>query len=65
MMGIAVFEAFCQLRSSLFLIISQVVMEVIDLVQGLVFGVNDAGPSGCDITEIVFCVFLYLVVELC
>jgi hypothetical protein len=31
-------------------------MEVTKLSQGLVFGVSDAGPSGSDITEVVFCV---------
>jgi len=57
-MGITVFEAFCQLRSSLFLGVIQVVIEVTELGQGLVFGVSDAGPTGCDITEVVFCVCL-------
>jgi hypothetical protein len=56
MMEITVFEAFCQLRSSLFLGVIRVVMEVIELGQDHVFGVSDAGPSGSDITEVVLCV---------
>ena len=50
MMEITVFEALCELRSSLFLGVMQVVMEVIELCQDHVFGVSDAGPSGSDIT---------------
>jgi hypothetical protein len=58
MMEITEFEAFCPLRSSLFLGVIQVVMEVIELGQDHVFGVSDTGPSGSDITEVVFCVCL-------
>jgi hypothetical protein len=32
------------------------IMDVTELGQGPVFGVSDAGPSGSDTTEVVFCV---------
>jgi hypothetical protein len=63
-MEITVFEAFCPLRSSLFLGVIQLVMDVIELGQNHVFVVIDAGPSASGITKVVFVSVLYLVVEL-